>query len=170
MIASKRKPSANWVVSVSGPDGKTSRLLTRATGSITIGRDPTCDFPVPSPTVSRKHVRIEVVGETIRLTDTSANGTLVGGDLVKRKSVALALGTPVQIGPYQLRVSEPGLRATTDGPRRSAVPAATGTGVPSGGDQNGDRETGASDITDRVFPAPKVETPSFKERVLVSTY
>jgi pilus assembly protein CpaF len=81
-----------------------------AVAGATIGRDERCTVALESPLVSRRHAMVSVQGERIFLTDTSANGTLVGDQLIQQATCPLAPGTAVRIGPFQLRFDMPGAR------------------------------------------------------------
>jgi len=123
--------------------GRDMRALT-VSGSepIVIGRDPGCGVELPSPEVSRQHARIDIAADGTWLTDTSANGTLVDGELIAKSSVALADGAQLQIGPYRIQVDrlEPGAipapRDTTDTEVRPA----------GGGTDTGRRAIGTADV------------------------
>jgi pilus assembly protein CpaF len=72
---------------------------------VTIGRDPASDVVLPSPAVSRFHLRIERVGDNLLLSDQSSNGTYVDGDRVFGSTVSLHGEPELRIGPYTLRLS-----------------------------------------------------------------
>ena len=73
----------------------------------TIGRDQRCTVALESSLVSRRHATVSVVGERIFLTDTSANGTLVGDQLVQQATYPVPVGAQVRVGPFQLRFDPP---------------------------------------------------------------
>lgn len=73
--------------------------------TIWIGREATCDVVLASDLVSRRHVSVAVIDDAMTVTDSSANGTVVGGSLVYRASATVAIGAPIAIGPYTLCVS-----------------------------------------------------------------
>src|SRR5262249_53242911 len=65
------------------PDGAVENLALQDAPQFVIGRDPACHVVLPSPEVSRRHVRLDVYqGGVVTLTDMSANGTIVGGERV----------------------------------------------------------------------------------------
>ena len=68
-----------------------------------IGRDETCQVQLPSSRVSRRHASVECTAEGLRVTDASANGTLVDG-LPLRKAVRV-----VSQGMTELLVGEAGV-------------------------------------------------------------
>ena len=68
-------------------------------GENVIGRDPDAALWVDHPSVSRRHARIVVGGDTATLEDLdSKNGTLLNGVAIERR-VALGDGDEVRIGP-----------------------------------------------------------------------
>jgi pilus assembly protein CpaF len=74
---------------------------------VTIGRDELCTVALDSPLVSRRHASISMHGGQIMLTDSSANGTFVGEQLVRRATCPVPADTPVRVGPYWLRFETP---------------------------------------------------------------
>jgi len=87
-------------------------------GPITIGRDQTCHVVLPSPDVSRRHLTIEPNGTLYRLTDASANGTLVGEALLHRATFDSPGGLPLGVGPYVIRLAVLGDPASATAPTR----------------------------------------------------
>ncbi len=85
-------------ITIALPDGT---VVTRF-GAAVIGRDPSCDIVLASGEVSRRHAAIEIKGGSILLTDNSANGTLVNGQLVVRATVPVDPTAALRIGPYDL--------------------------------------------------------------------
>jgi len=56
----------------------------------TLGRNASCDIPVPHPTVSRVHAEIEPAENAFRIQDLSSrNGTCVNGKRISRASFAV---------------------------------------------------------------------------------
>jgi pilus assembly protein CpaF len=72
----------------------------------TIGRDERCTVALDSSLVSRHHASISVQNDRILLTDSSANGTLVGDELVRHATCEVTAGTIVRIGRYLLRFEQ----------------------------------------------------------------
>lgn len=72
-----------------------------------LGRDPSCDFPLPSDVVSRRHAEIEWAPKGgFQVRDLSSkNGTLVNGDRVDGVQ-ALRDGDKVWVGPFSLQYRE----------------------------------------------------------------
>ncbi len=89
--------AANTLVVRTGRDSGRS-IPVPATGVITIGRDPSCDFVLSDPRVSSKHARITRTDSGLQVTDLgSANGTLVNGHQVAGTTSA-GDGAEIQLG------------------------------------------------------------------------
>ncbi len=87
-----------WLVFL--PDG---RRLALSTGSSIVGRDGEADVRINDPSVSRRHARIVVEGDQVRVEDLeSKNGTRVGGVPVSRPT-RLAPGDVVVFGAAETR-------------------------------------------------------------------
>jgi pilus assembly protein CpaF len=85
-------------------DGTVEQLTVEAQGAVTIGRDPACHVVLPSPDVSRRHLSVEAAqGGLFIVTDSSANGTMVGNQRVRGTSVQVPAQTPMKVGPYVIR-------------------------------------------------------------------
>ncbi len=68
-------------------DGRRGYSEIDSTGSV-VGRSQECRVQIPHETVSRRHARLEVVGEGVRVTDLdSANGTYVDGEKIESANV-----------------------------------------------------------------------------------
>ena len=79
------------------------RRIALATGVNIVGRDREADVRIDDPSVSRRHARIVVEGDTARVEDLeSKNGTRVGGILVSQP-VRLAKGDVVTFGAIETR-------------------------------------------------------------------
>jgi pilus assembly protein CpaF len=85
-------------------DGTVEQLTVDAQGPVTIGRDPACHVVLPSPDVSRRHLSVEAAqGGLFIVTDSSANGTMVGNQRVRGTAVQVPAQTPMRVGPYVVR-------------------------------------------------------------------
>jgi len=74
--------------------------------SVDIGRDETSDIPLLSSTVSRKHATVEWTPDGLQVTDTSSNGTLVNGLLLRRAARVMPEGhVTLSIGFFRIKVS-----------------------------------------------------------------
>jgi len=92
------------VVSIEMPNGLAQDLTLEQAGPVTIGRDPSCHLVLPSPEVSRRHLMVERKGSLFRITDRSANGTLMGEQRVHQAFIDAPADLPLQVGPYILRI------------------------------------------------------------------
>jgi hypothetical protein len=122
------EPSATETpITIALPDGT---VVTRF-GAAVIGRDPSCDIVLASGEVSRRHAAIEIKGGAILLTDNSANGTLVNGQLVVRATIPVDPTAALRIGPYDLllKVNPYALASVEATPNKTKDP---GAGVVSG--------------------------------------
>ncbi len=106
------------LLSIEMPDGSVEELPIQAHGPVVIGRDPSCHVVLPSPEVSRRHLIVEPSERGFKLTDQSANGTLMGTQRVKRSKVDTPPNIPLQIGPYLVRLR----RIGDPPPSRAAAP------------------------------------------------
>lgn len=90
-------------------DGTVERLSLTGDGPVTVGREDDCHVVLPSPDVSRVHLQIEADGGTVRIRDSSANGTFYGEpeQCLLGDAAVLAYDEPFQVGPYRLRVVRP---------------------------------------------------------------
>jgi len=88
------------------PDGSRKSRRSRVDGSLWIGRDGQCQLVLDSPSVSRRHLSLQPVpGGRLRVSDCSANGTLVNDKMLKRSSCTVTSGCCLGVGPYLLQVS-----------------------------------------------------------------
>ena len=70
--------------------------------TVLIGRSSEADFFLKNDSISRKHARVDLQGETYTLTDLeSTNGTIVNGQNINQ--VSLKHGDVIQIGDTQIR-------------------------------------------------------------------
>ncbi len=85
------------------------RVVDVTTGILTIGRAPTCTLPIESALVSRTHVSVDMSGSSMRVTDSSTNGTLAGDRFVRGSTAEVAFGVPIVIGEHTvwLEASDP---------------------------------------------------------------
>jgi pilus assembly protein CpaF len=105
-------------LSIELQDGTVESLTVDVAGPVTIGRDPTCHVVLPSPDVSRRHLSIEPLPTGLFVvTDSSANGTMVGNQRVRQQGVQVPAGVPMRVGPYIVRpVLGPGQVAQAQAP------------------------------------------------------
>src|SRR5215213_1292012 len=78
-----------------------------------IGRREDCDLRIPLSDVSRKHCRLILNGESMKIEDLgSSNGTYVNGERVQQSDVAP--GDTLQIGPVVFVLQVDGFPADED--------------------------------------------------------
>ncbi|MGB3052205.1 MAG: ATPase, T2SS/T4P/T4SS family [Polyangiales bacterium] len=97
--------SFGFAVSVLMPDGSRKDLTVANTSSLTVGRDPNCHVVLPSPAVSRVHVRVEHRRGGARVVDQSSNGTILAGERLYASETLLVPGGELRVGPYVLQIS-----------------------------------------------------------------
>lgn len=92
-----------------------SRVYTLRFGENIIGRTPECHVQIIGPSVSRRHARIVVAGQSATLEDLgSLNGTFIS-DVRVTASASLSDGDEVRIGKERLRlIADRTVRARTE--------------------------------------------------------
>jgi transcriptional regulator with GAF, ATPase, and Fis domain len=100
---------------IEGPDR--GRSIDLYPGRVTVGRGEDNDLRLTDHQVSRRHCELEVTRETVRLCDTSRNGTFVNG--VRISVVTLEPGMKVRLGDtllaFRERVEEDAAKADSFG-------------------------------------------------------
>jgi len=154
-----------------------SQVLT-ANGPISIGRVG-CDVPLPSELVSRRHAIVQILEDALRVEDTSSNGTLADGEILRRTSRQIAWGAPIVIGTFTLNFRP------VDG---GAVARSRSSETPSGARRQPEFELPSVVVANEVEPelrreihkrliehldlamtdAAKLDDPSFRPRVLTA--
>ena len=84
--------------------------MTLEEGSLTIGRNPACDWTIldPERVVSKEHCRIERSGNAYVLTDTSSNGVFLGDrqdSVGNGNAVILKDGDLIRLSDYEILVN-----------------------------------------------------------------
>lgn len=102
--------SGGFAVSVLMPDGSEQTIDVADVDSLTIGRDPGCHVVLPSPAVSRAHLRVERSPAGLRVLDQSSNGTTLGSEPVHASGTTLTPDAKLRVGPYVLRIGPLGVR------------------------------------------------------------
>jgi pilus assembly protein CpaF len=93
-------------------------------GVVTIGRGDECTVRLAGHLISRRHATLEVLGDKLRVVDSSCNGTLAGAVFVNDRAVDVPLDTPLTIGEYTLSVRGPERAASVgDGAAAGDAPA-----------------------------------------------
>ncbi|MET0389017.1 MAG: ATPase, T2SS/T4P/T4SS family [Polyangiales bacterium] len=75
-----------------------------------VGRAPECDLCVDDPALSRRHATLDIGAGHLDVLDTSSNGTLADGTVLRNQSARVELDRPVALGSsvlYVRRVTEP---------------------------------------------------------------
>ena len=79
-------------------DGK-QRIFPLKNQVAVVGRRHDCDFQIPLTQVSRRHCKLCIEGEKLKIIDlNSSNGTILNGELLS-ESAELSAGDVVKIGP-----------------------------------------------------------------------
>ena len=97
--------TCGFAVSVLMPDGSERSIKVADTDALTVGRDPRCHVVLPSPGVSRVHLRVDRGPAGIRVSDLSANGTMLGSARVCGSGTILPPDGELRVGPYLLRIA-----------------------------------------------------------------
>jgi pilus assembly protein CpaF len=93
-----------FAVSVLTPDGSEQKINIADIALLTVGRDPSCHIVLPSPAVSRVHLRVEQGAAGVRVVDQSSNGTILGNEPVLPSGTLLSSDQELRVGPYVLRI------------------------------------------------------------------
>ena len=94
------------------PDGQRRSFSITREMSV-IGRREDCDLRIPLSDVSRKHCRMIMSGETVKVEDLgSSNGTYVNGERVQQAE--LSAGDSLQVGPVIFVLQVDGFPADED--------------------------------------------------------
>ena len=97
--------TGGFEVSIDMPDGGREEIRIPDAVSLVVGRGPNCDIVLPSPAVSRVHLRVHAVPEGLRVVDHSSNGTRVGAESIRDSETLLPDDAELRVGPYVLRVT-----------------------------------------------------------------
>jgi pilus assembly protein CpaF len=129
-MSAHARTSVRVAVSVSDCERTEYHELDAMDGRVSIGRDPRCTVPLTTAFASRQHMTVDVRGSSLKVRDTSMNGTYVGRVLVKQDEVDVPFGTPIAIGPFTIVVERTSTAArlpaapVKPGPRLVTPPAA----------------------------------------------
>ncbi len=93
---------------IESDDGGRHATRLRANGPVTIGRDVASVLRLESDLVSRHHAVIQVGAASMRIEDRSTNGTLAGGQLLRKNAMDVPFGTPVVVGNFTLHIHPAG--------------------------------------------------------------
>jgi predicted component of type VI protein secretion system len=123
------------------------RSFSMARDMTVIGRREDCDLRIPLGDVSRKHCRLIMNGEGLRVEDLgSSNGTYVNGERVQQTE--MAPGDTLQIGPVVFVLQVDGLPADEDlqPVTIQTAAAAANAGTTGGGSAAGQSDSGGDAI------------------------
>ena len=102
MIEMSPRPDAVFVATVIEGEGTGTTATIDGSAPVLVGQSPVCALRLADPTVSRRHLELEVVGDRLRLRDlASSNGTYVGS--LRVIEALLAGGETVLVGATRLR-------------------------------------------------------------------
>ena len=101
-MSARAESSVRLLVSIGEEDHVESHHVEAIGGSVTLGRDLHCTLPLATAFASRQHAMVDVRGAAMVVRDTSMNGTIVGSQTVKQRTVSAPFGTPIRIGPYDV--------------------------------------------------------------------
>ncbi len=104
-MSAHARTSVRLAVSISDCERTEHHELDVMDGRVSIGRDPRCTVPLTTAFASRQHMSVDVRGTSMKVRDTSMNGTYVGGVLVKQKEIDVPFGTPIAIGPFTIELA-----------------------------------------------------------------
>ena len=94
-------------------------------GRVVLGRSPESAVPLEGTSISREHLVLELVGDTVYATDLSNNGTWVNGNRLRREErIQLSSGDSMELPDYQIsfRIQE---KAGTPAPTPERIQAGT---------------------------------------------
>jgi pilus assembly protein CpaF len=78
-------------------------------GVLTIGRTPGCSVLLEGNLVSRLHATVDLNGRTMRVQDSSRNGTLAGSIYINNTTADVPHGIPLTIGEFTVTLMLPGV-------------------------------------------------------------
>jgi pilus assembly protein CpaF len=93
-------------VLVEFPGGETQRLRAPVSNRrLSIGRHAGNDIRLEGDLVSRRHVVIDLLPDSLRVADSSSNGTMAGGRLLRGEAAEIPYGAPIGIGTSSVRLT-----------------------------------------------------------------
>jgi pilus assembly protein CpaF len=125
----------SFLVAVQYPTGATVVRELPQLAEWSLGRSEQCTVCLEDGFVSQRHLLVRADGDTLRVTDVSRNGTLVGDELVRGTQVQVRLGTVIHAGQSLIRIDRKpvsGAAAKAASPANAAnmTPANVPTGIP----------------------------------------
>ncbi|MEM9068508.1 MAG: ATPase, T2SS/T4P/T4SS family [Myxococcota bacterium] len=147
--------SSGVLLAIEMPDGSVEELPITATGPVVIGRDPSCHVVLPSPEVSRRHLIVEPSARGFKLTDQSANGTLMGNQRVKRSKVDTPPNIPLRIGPYLVRLRRLGEPAPAKAPPSGSTSTSSSSSS-SSSPQSSEKKSSVAELLSQEPPEEEI--------------
>jgi pilus assembly protein CpaF len=108
--------SAVLHVNVVGLPGGPTELVREGDCTLSIGRGDDCDIPLAFTNVSRRHASIECASDAIRVSDTSANGSLLDGAPLHQSTRVVRERGTLEIGPFRLMIEKRAKTVALPGP------------------------------------------------------
>jgi pilus assembly protein CpaF len=96
-----------------------------------VGRAPDCDLHIDDPSLSRKHARLKIEANAVEVEDTSTNGTLADGTVLRNRVMRVGFDKPIALGASVIFVRKP--RTGLTGTQLPAAPVATSATAPHAG-------------------------------------
>ncbi len=88
--------------------------------ALVVGRAPSCDIPIPDPTVSRRHAELRVSAAGVEVRDLgSSNNTLINGARIER--APLSVNDTITFGKVSFRLISPSAGSSVDLPPGGTV-------------------------------------------------
>ncbi len=85
-------------VSIAQDDGFAEQLVFSDDEVVVVGRGRECGVRIEDPAASRRHLTIARMGDLLKLTDFSTNGTLMGERLLRGEGAIAPFDVPLRIG------------------------------------------------------------------------
>src|SRR4051812_1268700 len=101
------------------------RLVFADSGVLTFGRHPDSSVCLEGGSVSRNHAQVRVQNGCLRVEDLSTNGTWAEGRVLRRSSLDVPFGAPVQMGEYTVVIAALAESAPTPSAPARPLPSAT---------------------------------------------
>src|SRR5262245_5924365 len=87
----------------SNSDAKPRDYVLQVKERLILGRSPESAIPLEGTSISREHVALELVGDSVYAIDLSNNGTWINGNRLKKEErVQLASGDSLELPEYQI--------------------------------------------------------------------
>ncbi|HET7538717.1 MAG TPA: ATPase, T2SS/T4P/T4SS family [Polyangiaceae bacterium] len=167
---------------VRSQQAESRRVVSADSGVLSFGRHPDSSVCLEGGSVSRNHALVRVENGRLRVEDVSTNGTWAEGRVLRRSTLEVPFGAPVQMGEYTVVIaalaeSEPDRPA----PAHSPATAPPGASAPAAQELASD-QTRQADVALRrevhrqllanldlvALDASKMDDPSLRPKVLTA--